>query len=491
MHTIICIIKDQTYFCMRSQLLTTMKKSDIPAFYDKIALKISKRKRRRNKFYHKSLDKYFKLIIPEGSSVLELGSGNGDLLNAVKPKPGLGIDVSEEMTKLAKERYPSLQFECGDSEELNINQKFDYIILSDLVSILWDVQKVFQEIKKVSHSKTKIILSYYTPSWEYFIRILEFFRLKQKQPIHNWLSVSDIKNLAKLEDFEIVKNDRKILLPIYIPIINLIVNKFISNLPLINRLNLVNLVTLRPNQVSNEEHSVTIVVPARNEKGNIENAILQTPKFGSWQEFIFIEGNSSDGTYEEMLRVKEKYSDMKVQVFKQSGKGKGNAVREAFDKATGDILMILDADLTTPPEEMPKFYTALATNKGEFINGCRLVYSMEKQAMRFLNLLGNKFFGHFFSFLLGQRLKDTLCGTKVLFKTDYIKIQENRSYFGDFDPFGDFDLLFGAAKLNLKITEVIVRYKDRVYGSTQISRFKHGWLLIKMSLFAAIKLKFK
>jgi hypothetical protein len=140
---------------------------------------------------------------------------------------------------------------------------------------------------------------------------------------------------------------------------------------------------------------------------------------------------------------------------------------------------------------MPKFYEALAQNKGEFINGCRLVYPMEDEAMRFLNLLGNKFFGWFFSFLLGQRMKDTLCGTKVLFKTDYEVIKANRSYFGNFDPFGDFDLLFGAAKLNLKITEVLVRYRNRAYGSTQISRFKHGWLLIKMSLFAARKIKFK
>jgi glycosyltransferase involved in cell wall biosynthesis len=255
----------------------------------------------------------------------------------------------------------------------------------------------------------------------------------------------------------------------------------------------VNFITARPvsKAPKKQEYSTTIVVPSRNEKGNVENAILQTPEFGSHQEFIFIEGGSQDGTYEEMLRVQKAYPDKDIKVMKQTGKGKGNAVREAFDAATCDILMILDADLTTPPEDMPKFYEALARNKGEFINGCRLVYPMEDEAMRFLNLLGNKFFGWFFSFLLGQRMKDTLCGTKVLFKTDYEVIKANRSYFGNFDPFGDFDLLFGAAKLNLKITEVLVRYRNRAYGSTQISRFKHGWLLIKMSLFAARKIKFK
>ena len=206
---------------------------------------------------------------------------------------------------------------------------------------------------------------------------------------------------------------------------------------------------------------------------------------------IFVEGHSSDGTFEEIVKVKSDNPDKDIHILKQSEKGKGNAVREGFDKASGDVLMILDADLTTPPEDLPKFYNAIAEGKGDFINGCRLVYPMEKDAMRFLNLLGNKFFSLFFSYLLGQRLKDTLCGTKVLFKSDYEKIKKNRAYFGDFDPFGDFDLIFGAAKLNLKITEIIVRYKERIYGSTQINRFRHGLLLIKMSFFAAFKIKFR
>jgi len=239
-----------------------------------------------------------------------------------------------------------------------------------------------------------------------------------------------------------------------------------------------------------QDYSVSIIIPARNEKGNIENAIKRLPAFGASQELIFVEGHSSDQTYEEALRVQAEYPDKNIKVLKQTGKGKGNAVREGFEVATGDILFILDADLTTPPEDMPKFYDALKYNKGEFINGCRLVYPLEKQAMRLLNLIANKSFGVLFSYLLSQPLKDTLCGTKVLFKKDYEIIKKNRSYFGDFDPFGDFDLLFGAAKLNMKITEIIVRYKDRAYGATQISRFRHGWLLIKMCVFAARKIKF-
>lgn len=447
--------------------------------------------KKRNKFYQKTIEKQFAFIIPEGATVLELGSATGDLLNAVKPGRGIGVDFSPTMIELASQKYPHLEFHLANAITFQPGTAIDYIIVSDLITSLWDIQLFFRNIRSYVTPRTKIIISSYNYIWEPVLKLGEKLGLKAKQPLQNWLTMKDIENVLHLENFEIIKKERKLLFPKYIPLFNLIVNQFLANLPGVNSLDLIQFITARPVYSEPTEFSVTIVVPARNEMGNIENAIRKTPKFGSHQEFIFIEGNSSDGTYEEMLRVQKTYPEIDIKVMKQSGKGKGNAVREAFDKATCDILMILDADLTTPPEDMPKFYEALRNNKGEFINGCRLVYPMEKEAMRFLNFLANKFFGWFFSYLLGQRLKDTLCGTKVLFRRDYEKIIANRSYFGDFDPFGDFDLLFGAAKLNLKITEVIVHYRDREYGSTQISRFSHGWLLIQMSLFAARKIKFK
>jgi ubiquinone/menaquinone biosynthesis C-methylase UbiE len=446
--------------------------------------------KKRNRYYHRLLEKYYCFFIPKQSKVIEIGCGTGELLDRVNPSYGVGIDFSEKMITLAKLQSPKINFSVTDAENLSINEKFDYVIMSDLLTSLWDVQKSFNELKKVCHRETKIIISSYNNLWEPTLKFAEFLGLKSKQPLQNWLTINDINNLLRLEGFEIIKRELKILLPKNIPILGFIFNRLLANLPLLNKLCLVKFIIARPIEEDADEYSVSIIVPARNEKGNIENAILKTPAFGKFQEFIFIEGNSHDNTWDEILRIKEKYKDLKIIAAKQSGKGKGNAVREGFELATGDILMILDADLTTPPEELPKFYDALAKNKGEFINGCRLVYPMEKQAMRFLNLLGNMFFGAFISFILGQRLKDTLCGTKVLFKKDYETIKNNRSYFGDFDPFGDFDLIFGAAKLNLKIIEIIVRYKDRQYGSTQISRFKHGMILLRMSFFAARKIKF-
>jgi len=459
-------------------------------YFNRIAKSRDKWKR-RNRLYHKTIRKYFQFTIPENSRVAEIGCGTGDLLHSVHPEKGLGIDFSEDMIRIAREKYPDLDFRVSDVESMEIEEKFDYIIISDLLSSLLDIQVALRNIRKMCNENTRLVLSSYNYFWEPFLKIGELIGLKKKQPFQNWLSIKDIENLLFLEGFESIKLERKLLLPKYVPVIGFIFNRILANLPVLNGLDLINFMTAKPISEGHKKYSVSIVVPARNEKGNIENAILKTPDFGSHQQFIFVEGHSGDNTYEEMIRVQQKYKDHDILVFRQSGKGKGNAVREGFEKATGEVLMILDADLTTPPEDMPKFYKAIAEGKGEFINGCRLVYPMEKQAMRFLNYMGNKFFGWFFSYLLGQKLKDTLCGTKVLLKTDYDKIQANRHYFGEFDPFGDFDLLFGAAKLNLKITEIIVRYRDREYGSTQISRFRHGWLLIKMSWFAAGKLKFK
>ncbi|MDR0733854.1 MAG: glycosyltransferase [Dysgonamonadaceae bacterium] len=445
---------------------------------------------KRNRYYHRLLEKYYSFVIPQGKRVLEIGCGSGDLLNAVKPSYGVGIDFVPELIEIAKSKYVYYEFYTENAENMQLKETFDYIIISDTMGCLWDAQAVIRNVRKLCHAQTRIVISQYSFLWEPVIKIIECLGLKQKLPISNWFSNKDVANLLELEDFQVIKTERKILFPLNFPLLNVFFNSFIGNLPLLNSLCLVSLIVARLLPKENTQASVSIIIPARNEQGNIENAVKRTPVFGTSQEFIFIEGHSSDNTYGEMERVKAAYPEKNIRLMRQTGKGKGNAVREAFDAATGDILMILDADLTVPPEELPKFYDALCRNKGEFINGCRLVYPMDKNAMRFLNLLGNKFFGWFFSYLLSQPLKDTLCGTKVLFRKDYETIKANRAYFGDFDPFGDFDLLFGAAKLNLKITEVIIRYRDREYGSTQISRFKHGLLLFRMSFFAAWKIKF-
>jgi ubiquinone/menaquinone biosynthesis C-methylase UbiE len=449
---------------------------------------------KRNRYYYDNSINFLKYNIPEGSRILEIGCGTGYLLSQLKSSYGVGIDISSEMIKVAQSQHTGLKFINADAENLNLEQKFDFVIISDTIGYFEDIQKVFLELQKVVTSDTRIIITYINFSWLPLLNIGERIGLKMPSSRLNWLNEKDISNLLQLSDYDIIKTGKRFLFPFYFPILAWFFNKYIANLPLFNSLCLNQFIIARStikNQPHNEALSVSVIIPARNEKGNIENALMRMPKFGKHLEVIFIEGNSTDDTLDEIKRVCEKYAlTMDVKYGVQEGKGKGDAVRKGFAIATGDVLMILDADLTVRPEDLPKFYDALASGKGEYINGTRLVYPMEDQAMRTLNMIGNHFFSLMFSWLIGQRLKDTLCGTKVMTKKNYERLIANRSYFGDFDPFGDFDLIFGSSKLNLKIMEVPIRYKAREYGETNISRFKHGWLLLKMTFFAMGKIKF-
>lgn len=450
--------------------------------------------RRRNAYFYQEDERYMRFLVPEGQRVLDLGCGTGALLAALKPSEGVGVDFSQAMLDQARKAHPELTFLLGDVEALDrikgLTGKFDIIVLSDTIGVLDDCLETLKQLRRLSHPKTRVIISYYAPHWSPLFRLAAKIGLKQPARPLNWLGTPDIANLLELANFEVVRREWRILSPRGMFGLGRLINRFVATLPLIRKLGLRNYLVARPRpKLPRHKPSATVLVPCRNERGNIEAAVTRLPRFCDELEIMFVEGGSSDGTWEEIQRVTAAHPDKTITAYKQPGKGKGDAVRKGFAKARGDVLMILDADLTVPPEDMPKFYEALVEGQGEFINGSRLVYPMEKEAMRFLNLVANHIFSHLFTYLLNQRYTDTLCGTKVLSKSDYERIAANRAYFGDFDPFGDFDLIFGASKLSLKTAEIPIRYQSRAYGETQISRFRHGWLLLRMVAFAFIKLK--
>ncbi len=449
------------------------------------------------RYYNKRLRQIVKFNVPEGSSVLELGCGTGDLLASLNPSRGVGVDFSETIIRHARDHHPDLEFKVADVHDLELNETFDIILLSNLVGDLTDVQRVLAQLAGLSHDRTRILITHYNYLWGPFVKLAEALGVKPRQREQNWLELEDLANLLDMAGIDIVKNGRDILAPLPIPGIADLINSWLAPMPAVRRLNLNSMVvgrTALKKPRKKKGYKVSVIVACKDERGNIEELFRATPKMGLGTELIFVDGHSEDGTVEEIERcigeLKALNPDLDAAaVYLQPGKGKGDAVRLGFEKATGDILMILDADITVRPEDLPKFYDALVEGKGEFINGSRLVYPMEDQAMRFLNMLANHLFGWTFSYLLDQRLTDTLCGTKVLFKRDYEAIKKGRTFFGDFDPFGDFDLLFGAAKLNLKIREVPIRYRNREYGDIKISRFRHGLLLAKMSLLAFERFK--
>jgi SAM-dependent methyltransferase len=447
----------------------------------------------RGGYYHRRLTDVYRFWIAPGLRVLELGCGQGDLLAALQPCVGVGVDFSSEMLDRARQRHPELRFIQADAHTFELAETFDVIILSDLLNDVWDVQRIFERVTLVCEPHTRVLINSYSRLWEPALSVAERLHLATPVLHQNWLTVPDITGLLNLAGFETIRHWTEILWPFDTPLLRGLFNRVVAHVWPFWHLDLTNFILARPKAfglTQRELPSVSIIVPARNEAGNIAQIFDRVPRLGRETELVFVEGHSRDNTYGAIEQAIAAHPAWKCQLWRQTGVGKGDAVRLGFAHATGEILMILDADLTMPPEDLPRYYQVLRSGLGEFANGVRLIYPMEGEAMRFLNLAGNRFFSAAFSWLLGQPVKDTLCGTKALWKRDYDLIAANRAYFGDFDPFGDFDLLFGAAKLNLKINDLPIRYRERTYGATNINRWKHGWLLLKMVWFALWRLKF-
>lgn len=442
--------------------------------------------------YHRRLAEIYGHLIPRGRRVLELGCGDGGLLAALQPSVGVGVDFSPEMLRHARQRHPHLRFIEVDVHDFKLDETFDAIVLSDLVNDLWDVQQVLERLRPLCTPRTRVILNFYSRLWEGPLRLAERLGLARPNLQQNWFTVHDIRCLLALAGFEVIRDWAEVLWPVATPLLAPLCNRWLVRMWPLRHLALTNMLIARPQAAGPppEPPLVSVVVPARNEEGNVPAIFARIPEMGAGTEIVFVEGHSTDRTWEAAERVAAEHPHRRIQLLRQPGRGKGDAVRTGFAAAGGEVLMILDADLTVPPEDLPRFYDALVSGHGEFINGVRLVYPMERQAMRFFNLLANKGFSWTFSWLLGQPIRDTLCGTKVLWKADYAAVAANRAYFGDFDPFGDFDLIFGAARLNLKLVDLPIRYRERTYGETNIQRWRHGWLLLRMVLFAATRIKF-
>jgi hypothetical protein len=395
------------------------------------------------------------------------------------------------MVRQASARHPQLEFVQDDAATFTTTGPFDVIVLSDLVNDVWDVQAVLERVRAVSTPRTRVVLNTYSRLWELPLAAAQ--KLGMARPVlrQNWLAPDDVANLLDLAGFEVLRSFQDVLCPVPVPALADLANRYLVKVWPLKHLALTSFLVARPRPAARRRAPrVSVVVPARNEEGNVRSIFERTPELGSGTDLVFVEGHSKDGTFAAIEKEIAANPHRRARLFRQTGKGKGDAVRLGFAQAEGEVLVILDADLTVPPEELPRFVDALLSGTGEFVNGVRLVYPMDERAMRFLNLLANKFFGVTFSWLLGQPVKDTLCGTKVLWKSDYERIAANRAYFGELDPFGDFDLLFGAARQNLKIVDLPVRYRERTYGETNIQRFRHGLLLLRMVALAARRLKF-
>ena len=462
--------------------------AELAAFFDRFA-DDEARWKRRNSTYHRLIRQLMRFNVPTSARVLEVGCGSGDLLAALEPSHGVGVDVSARMVERAREAHPGLRFEVTAGEQVELGETFDYVVLSDLMPYVHDLLELFTRVAEHSHEGTRVVIHSYSRAWRPLVKLAEAVRLKPRKPLRNWVSPHDVRNLLELAGFETVTVRQRILFPKQVPLLSTFLNGIVGSLWPFSLLSLTYWIVARPLPRPLGEQSVTIVCPCRNEQGHIGPLIERIPDFGVPTELVFVEGNSADDTRGEILRQIEAHPERDISLVPQQGKGKGDAVRTGFAAAKHDVLMILDGDLSVRPEDLPKFHRGLVEGRAELVNGSRLVYDMEPGSMRFLNMLGNRLFARLLKATIGQHVKDTLCGTKVLLKRDYERIAQGRAYFGEFDPFGDFDLLFGAARLNLRIVDLPVRYQPRTYGETNISRWRHGVLLLRMTLFAFWKFK--
>lgn len=421
-------------------------------------------------FAQRQLLKTLKVLIPDGSNVLYGPSHAKSLVDFLEPSS------SQDLTA-----------QVG----FYLNHPTKVLMLS-MTDEMEDIYNDLLALREGFIPSTRIYVVTMNRLWGALKR--KIYGLNEELNHNNWIPPSEISNFFEQAGFEVIEQRNTVILPIQIPIISNFANRWLSQIPIIRQLSMFTITTVRPLlRTKIKIPSVSVIVAARNEVGNIRNLIARLPILSPVQELIFVEGGSQDATWEtiqEVIQENQEKFKYEILAYQQTGTGKGDAVRLGFSKASGDILIILDADLSVPPEELPRFIENLVNDKCEFANGSRLVYPMEKQSMQFLNLVGNRLFGVVFSFLIGQSIRDTLCGTKALWASDYRVLASQRAYFGDFDPFGDFDLIFGASRLGLKIRDIPVHYKARVYGATNISRFRHGILLLRMTGFAARRLRF-
>jgi 4-amino-4-deoxy-L-arabinose transferase-like glycosyltransferase/SAM-dependent methyltransferase len=427
----------------------------------------------RNRYYHEFLARWCRAMLPPGRKVLDVGCGRGELLAAVEPSHGVGVDLSSAMVARARDDNPSLQFSAQAMEAFEGDGSFDAALCINTLEYMWDVGTVLARVRAALRDNGRLLITTANPVWSPVFKLASRLGLRTPDGPRLFITNLDLVNLLELHGFEVVYERMHLAIPKRIPGISEPVNFLVSRIPGLRLISSMQMVVARKLPSAPRGYSVSMIIPCHNERDNVDRCVRAIPKLGTSTEAIFVDDGSTDGTAERVRPELNPGVDVRV-ISYPTNRGKGHAVKTGFDAARGDIVMIVDADLTTDPAEFQPLYDAFATGRAEFVNGTRFVYPMAGRAMKWANYMGNRVFTILVSLIMERRVSDTLCGTKAMFRWDYRHMTMGR------DPWGDYDLLFGAAQLRLALREIPVHYQERTGGESKMRPFAHMMNLLRM-----------
>ncbi len=433
--------------------------------------------RDKNRYYHDSLAEFVRGVGPPDGNVLEVGAGTGDLLASVPAAHAVGLNLSKRLNELASAKHPLLDLRTFEIDHISLPDGFtaDHVVMVNMLDHVHDIWELVESLQPHLGEHSLLLLTTTNPLWAPVMRLGGRLGWRVPDSPRNYLTSRDIASVLALQGIDVVESGFLLPAPKRVPVVADLLNLIVPDVPVLRYASSVQYLAARVRCVR-RPLSVSVVIPCHNEEGNIAECIARTPDFGRSTEVVVVDDGSRDETRAVVRSVMQRDPRVRLVAY-DTNHGKANAVRAGFDAATGDVLMILDADMTVAPEDLPKFLKPLQDGTADFVNGTRLVYPMAGQAMPLANFLGNKAFCFLTSWALRQRVSDTLCGTKALFRADYEKLPIVGK-----DRWGDFDLLFGAARSRLRILEIPVHYGDRKSGDSKMNVRRDGWLFLKACL---------
>lgn len=428
----------------------------------------------KNKFYHGKIGELISGMVPPRAKVLEVGCGTGGLLASLNPSCGIGLNLADELTDQARRNLPQYQFYTVDVDQVKAPEGFcpDYVILNNMLDYIYDVWVMLENLQPFISDHTLLIITTNNPLWAPILRLASKIGQRIPDSPRNFITNKDIRSVLRLQGFDVVEEGMALPVPKQIPLIGDAANILLPELPVLRYSSSVQYIVARW-RTPRAPLSCSVVIPCHNEEDNIAECVRRVANMGTWTEIVVVDDGSTDGTRARVAELMKTDHRVRLVVFDRN-QGKANAVRAGFDVARGDVIMILDADMAVMPEELPKFLKPLQDGSADFVNGTRLIYPMAGQAMKMANFLGNKGFCYLASWVARQRVSDTLCGTKALFRRDYMRMPLGRK-----ERWGDFDFLFGAARLKLRILEIPVHYQERRAGESKMRVIRDGWLFLR------------